>query len=74
MTAGGRGRTCAESVTRVLAQSATADIRLIRRTRAGIHANDVVIRGDNATVDIGRGQQLRLARQGGSWLVSDPSP
>jgi hypothetical protein len=74
MTAGGRGRTCAESVTRVLEQSATADIRLIRRTRAGIAVTDVVIRGDNATVDIGKGQRLRLARQAGRWLVSDPSP
>jgi hypothetical protein len=74
MTSGGRGRTCAESVTRVLAQSLAADIRLIRRTRAGIHVDDVTITGDNATVDIGKGQRLRLARQGGSWLVSDPSP
>jgi hypothetical protein len=74
MTSGGRGRTCAESVTRVLAQSVAADIRLIRRTRAGIHVDDVTIKGDNATMDIGKGQRLRLARQGGSWLVSDPSP
>jgi hypothetical protein len=74
MTSGGRGRTCAESVTRVLDQSRASDIRLIRRTRAGIHADDVTIRGDGATVDIGKGQRLRLARQDGSWLVSDPSP
>jgi hypothetical protein len=75
MTSGGRGRTCAESVKRVLDQSRASDIRLIERTRAGIHVDDVAIRGDNATVDIGKGQQLRLARQdGGRWLVSDPSP
>jgi hypothetical protein len=74
MTAGGRGRTCAESVARVLDQSRASDIRLIRRTRAGIHVDDVTIRGDIATVDIGKGQRLRLGRQDGSWLVSDPSP
>ena len=75
MTSGGRGRTCAESVKRVLDQSRASDIRLIERTRAGIHVDDVAIRSDNATVDIGKGQQLRLARQdGGRWLVSDPSP
>jgi hypothetical protein len=74
MTSGGRGRTCAESVKRVLDQSRAADIRLIKRTRAGIHVDDVAIRGNNATVDIGKGQHLTLARQDSSWLVSDPSP
>jgi hypothetical protein len=74
MTSGGRGRTCPESVKRVLDQSRTSDIRLIERTRAGIHVDDVAIRGEDATVDIGKGQHLRLARQDARWLVSDPSP
>jgi hypothetical protein len=74
MTSGGRGGTCAESVERVLDQSRASDIRLIKRTRAGIHVDDVAIRGAGATVDIGKGQRLRLARQDGRWLVSDPSP
>ena len=74
MTTGGRGRTCAASVKRVLDQARDSDIELIKRTRAGIHADDVTIRGDNATVAIGKGQRLRLARQEGRWLVHDPSP
>jgi hypothetical protein len=74
MISGGRGQTCPASVKRVLDQSRPADIRLIERTRAGIHVDDVKIRGDSATVDIGKGQRLRLERQGGQWLVSDPSP
>ena len=51
-----------------------SDIRLIVRTRDGIHVDDVAIRGTSATVDIGKGQALRLALEGGRWLVSDPSP
>jgi hypothetical protein len=74
MTSGGRGRTCSESVKRVLDQSRASDIRLIKRTRAGIHVDDVAIRGASATVDIGKGQHLRLALERGTWLVSDPSP
>ena len=74
MIAGGRGRTCAESVKRVLDQAQDSDIELIKDTRAGIHVDDVRIRGDDATVSIGKGQRLRLIRQGGRWLVDDPSP
>lgn len=74
MNAGGRGRTCAESVKRILDQARDSDIELIKDTRAGIHVDDVKIRGDEATVSIGKGQRLRMARQGGRWLVDDPSP
>jgi hypothetical protein len=74
MNAGGRGRTCAESVKRILDQARDSDIELIKDTRAGIHVDDVKIRGDDATVSIGKGQRLRLVRQGGRWLVDDPSP
>jgi hypothetical protein len=74
MNAGGRGRTCAESVKRILDQARDSDIELIKDTRAGIHVDDVKIHGDEATVSIGKGQRLRMARQGGRWLVDDPSP
>jgi hypothetical protein len=74
MTSGGRGRTCSESINRVLDQSRASDIELIVRTRAGIHVDDVAIRGTSASVDIGKGQALRLVHEGGRWLVSDPSP
>jgi hypothetical protein len=74
MTTGGRGRTCAESVKRVLAQARDSDMELIKRTRAGIHVDDVTIRGYDAMVGIGKGDRLRLARQDGRWLVNDPSP
>ena len=74
MIAGGRGQTCAESVKRILDQARDSDIELIKETRAGIHVNDVKVRGDDATVSIGKGQRLRLIRQGGRWLVDDPSP
>jgi hypothetical protein len=74
MTTAGRGRTCAQSVKRVLDQARASDISLIRQTRAAIHVADVTIRGDGATVSIGQGARLRLARQAGRWLVDDPSP
>jgi hypothetical protein len=74
MTRGGRGRTCSESINRVLDQSRASDIELIVRTRAGIHVDDVAIRGTGASVDIGKGQALRLVHERGRWLVSDPSP
>jgi hypothetical protein len=74
MIAGGRGQTCAESVKRILDQARDSDIELIKETRAGIHVDDVRVRGGDATVSIGKGQRLRLIRQGGRWLVDDPSP
>jgi hypothetical protein len=74
MISGGRGKTCAESVNRILDQARDSDIDLIKETRAGIHVEDVKVHGDDATVSIGKGQRLRLIRQGGRWLVDDPSP
>jgi lactam utilization protein B len=74
MITGGRGKTCAESVKRVLDQARDSDIELIKSTRAEIRVSDVKIHGDEATLSIGKGQRLRLARQGGRWFVDDPSP
>ena len=74
MITGGRGRTCAESIRRILDQAKRSDIKLIEETRAGIHVDDVTIRGDDATVRIATGERLRLVRLGGRWLVDDPSP
>lgn len=74
MTTGGGGKTCAESVKRVLDQASAADMKLIKRTRAGIHVNDVIIRGERATVGIGKGDRLRLVCKDERWFVDDPSP
>ncbi len=74
MTSGARSETCPSAVLRVLDQATPDDLKLLETTRDGITTKDVTIRNGKATVDIGKGEKLRLEVVNGKWRISDPSP
>lgn len=74
MISGGRRGTCAASVERVIELAKPEDLELVKTTREKLALADVAVKGDRATVAIGRGLELRLAQLGGDWRIDDPSP
>jgi hypothetical protein len=73
MIADGKGKTCEDSVKRLIATTSPENFALLTRTRDGLHADDITVKGDTATAQIGKASALRLAQVGGRWLVSSPN-
>jgi hypothetical protein len=73
MIADGTGKTCADSVKRLIAQAGTANQNLLVTTREGIHVNDITVTGNNATAQIGKTSKLKLVQENGKWLLRSPN-
>jgi hypothetical protein len=73
MISDGNGKTCADSVKRLVASASAENVALLQRTRDGLHVDDITVNGDNATAQIGKTSQLKLVQVGGHWLLRSPN-
>ena len=73
MISDGNGKTCAESVKKLIDNASADNIALLERTRDGLHADDITVSGNNATAQIGKTSSLKLVQQDGRWLVRSPN-
>jgi len=73
MVLDGRGKTCPDSVKRLVSSLSAANVKLLEATRDNLHVNDVTITGATATAQIGKKSQLRMSREDGHWLVRSPN-
>jgi hypothetical protein len=73
MNADGGGKTCPDSVKRLIKQTSENNIALLVTTRDGIHVNDVDVNGNTATAQIGKTSRLNLVQENGKWLLKSPN-
>jgi hypothetical protein len=73
MNADGGGKTCPDSVKRLIKQTSEGNIALLVTTRDGIHVNDVDVNGNTATAQIGKTSRLNLVQENGTWLLKSPN-
>jgi hypothetical protein len=73
MNADGGGKTCPDSVKRLIKQTSEGNIALLVTTRDGIHVNDIDVNGNAATAQIGKTSRLNLVQENGKWLLKSPN-
>jgi hypothetical protein len=73
MNADGGGKTCPDSVKRLIKQTSEGNIALLVTTRDGIHVNDIDVNGNTATAQIGKTSRLNLVQENGKWLLKSPN-
>jgi hypothetical protein len=73
MIGDGNGKSCPDSVKRLIGSASADNIALLQRTRDGLHVDDITVNGDNATAQIGKTSQLRLVQTNGQWLLRSPN-
>jgi hypothetical protein len=73
MISDGNGKNCQDSVKKLIATASASNVALLQRTRDGLHVDDIRVRGNEATVQIGKTSTLGLTQQGGRWLLRSPN-
>lgn len=73
MIADGNGKNCEESVRKIIASASPDNLALLQRTHDGIHLDDITVRGNDATAQIGKTSQLKLVQVRGRWYVASPN-
>jgi hypothetical protein len=69
----GNGKDCEDSAKKLIAKASDENVALLRRTRDGLHPDDIKVTGNNATAQIGKTSALRLVQVNGRWLVRSPN-
>jgi hypothetical protein len=69
----GNGKTCEDSVKKLIASTSSDNIALLQRTRDGLHSDDIKVTGNTATAQIGKTSSLQLVQNDGTWRLSSPN-
>ncbi|MDP1907338.1 MAG: hypothetical protein Q8K85_03485 [Hyphomicrobium sp.] len=73
MTKEGGEPTCEASAERLLANAGARNLERIAQTREDLFFDDVTVKDDDATAQLGENRRLRLVRENGRWLVRSPN-
>jgi len=69
----GNDKTCEASAKRLMDKASAENVALLKRTRDGLHVDDISVKGDLATAQIGKTSALHMIQENGRWLVRSPN-
>lgn len=69
----GNAKTCEASAKKIIDAASGDNVTLLQRTRDGLHPDDITVRGNDATAQIGKKSSLKLVQQDGRWLLASPN-